>query len=129
LTEKVTFIDHVNIERIPSVIKNADSLFLSLKNDNIFFNTVPAKLQTYMALGKPIIGLLRGDAADIIKQSNCGIVEENYDYIELAEKINNFANKLEPELNQLGKNARSFYEKNFSSDIRKLEILKIIYGS
>ncbi len=129
LTEKVTFIDHVNIERIPSVIKNADSLFLSLKNDNIFFNTVPAKLQTYMALGKPIIGLLRGDAADIIKQSNCGIVEENYDYTELAEKINSFANKLEPELNQLGNNARSFYEKNFSSDLRKLEILKIIYGS
>ena len=35
----------------------ADSLFLSLKNHDIFSKTVPAKLQTYMALGKPIIGV------------------------------------------------------------------------
>ena len=48
--------------------------------------TVPAKLQTYMALGKPIIGVLSGEGANIIKESRSGLIEENYDYIELAKK-------------------------------------------
>ena len=39
-----------------------------------------------MALGKPIIGVLSGEGASIIKKSNCGLVEEDYDYIKLAKK-------------------------------------------
>ena len=35
--------------------------------------TVPAKLQTYMCLSKPIIGLISGEAEDIIRNANCGI--------------------------------------------------------
>ena len=58
-----------------------NSLFLSLKDDEIFSKTVPAKLQTYMALGKPIIGVLKGEGATIIKDSRCGMVEENYNYV------------------------------------------------
>ena len=89
--------------------------------------TVPAKLQTYMALGKPIIGVLSGEGANIIKESRSGLIEENYDYIELAKKINNFANKSELELHEMGKNAMNFYQEKFNSDIRKKQILEIIY--
>ena len=89
--------------------------------------TVPAKLQTYMALGKPIIGVINGEGANIIKESKSGLVEENYDFLELAKKINNFANQSELELNEIGKNARNFYQKKYNSDIRKKQILEIIY--
>ena len=89
--------------------------------------TVPAKLQTYMALGKPIIGVLSGEGANIIKESRSGLTEENYDYKELANKINNFANKSELELYEMGKNAMNFYQKKYNSDIRKKQILEIIY--
>ena len=91
LNSKVSFIEQVNIDLIPSIVSKADSLFLSLKRDPIFSKTVPAKLQTYMAMGKPIIGVLEGEAAKLIIDSDCGIVEESYNYEELAKKINNFA--------------------------------------
>ena len=39
-----------------------------------------------MALGKPIIAVISGEGAKLIKDSNCGIVEENYDYEKLAKK-------------------------------------------
>ena len=78
-----------------------------------------------MALGKPIIGVLSGEGANIIKESRSGLTEENYDYKELANKINNFANKSELELYEMGKNA-NFYQK-YNSDIRKKQILEIIY--
>ena len=127
LNSKVSFIEQVNNDLIPSIVSKADSLFLSLKRDPIFSKTVPAKLQTYMALGKPIIGLLNGEAAKLIIDSDSGIVEENYNYEELAKKINNFACTDNLEKIKKGENAKNYYLKNFSSIIRKNEILKIIY--
>jgi len=127
LSAKVSFIDQVNIDLIPSIVSKADSLFLSLKSDVIFSKTVPAKLQTYMALGKPIIGVLKGEGAQLIVDSNCGIVEENYNYEDLAKKINSFASKNRSELIKKGKNAKKYYFKHFSSQIRKKEILNLIY--
>ena len=127
LSAKVSFIDQVSIDLIPSIVSKADSLFLSLKSDVIFSKTVPAKLQTYMALGKPIIGVLKGEGAKLIVDSNCGIVEENYNYEELAKKINIFASKNSPELIKKGENAKKYYFKHFSALIRKKEILNLIY--
>lgn len=80
-----------------------------------------------MALGKPIIGVLNGEGARLITESNCGIVEENFDYLELAKKINNFIKMSNSELSVLGKNGKTFYQKNFSSKIRMLQIQNIIY--
>ena len=119
--------NQVEIDKIPIIVDKASALFLSLKNEEIFSMTVPAKLQTYMALGKPIIGVINGEGANIIKESKSGLVEENYDFLELAKKINNFANQSELELNEIGKNARNFYQKKYNSDIRKKQILEIIY--
>lgn len=127
LNAKVSFIDQVNIDLIPSIVSKVDSLFLSLKSDVIFSKTIPAKLQTYMALGKPIIGVLSGEGAKLIVDSDCGIVEENYNYEELAKKINSFASKNSSELIKKGENAKKYYSKHFSSLIRKKEILNLIY--
>ena len=127
LNAKVSFIDQVNIDLIPSIVSKVDSLFLSLKSDVIFSKTIPAKLQTYMALGKPIIGVLSGEGAKLIVDSDCGIVEENYNYEELAKKINSFASKNSSELIKKGENAKKYYFKHFSSLIRKKEILNLIY--
>ena len=127
LTNRTTFVDQVEIDKIPIIVDKASALFLSLKNEEFFSMALPAKLQTYMALGKPIIGVINGEGANIIKESKSGLVEENYDFLELAKKINNFANQSELELNEIGKNARNFYQKKYNSDIRKKQILEIIY--
>ena len=127
LNHKVTIIDQVNISLIPTIANKADSLFLSLKNDELFSRTVPAKLQSYMALGKPIIGVLKGEGQRLILESNSGVVEENYNYVELAKKINSFASKSKAELIEQGNNAKKYYYENFSSQIRKREILNLIY--
>jgi glycosyltransferase involved in cell wall biosynthesis len=98
-----------------------------LKNDEIFSKTVPAKLQTYMALGKPIIAVLNGEGAKLIIESNCGLLEKNYDYEKLAININAFANKREAELIHYGDNAKDYYQKYFNSLKRKEEILNLLY--
>jgi len=126
IISKVSFLDQVSIDQIPSYASKASCLFLSLRDREIFSKTVPAKLQSYMALQKPIIAVLKGDGAEIIKDSNCGFVEEKYDYKNLANMIEKMSNMPEEELDNLAKNGRLYYDNHFSIEIRKQQLYNLI---
>jgi len=86
--------------------KGSDFLIVSLIDEPIFELTVPAKTQTYIAAGKPILAVISGDAADIIRDNNLGYTAQpdNIDDIKNAfiqcintskEEINNFTQNCE----------------------------------
>ena len=79
----------------------------------------PGKIQTYMAAGKPIIGAVNGEAAEIIREAGCGFCAGAEDAEGLARCIRDF---MKSDRAQLGKNARNYYEKNFRKEdfIKKL---------
>jgi len=56
-----------------SFYKASDFLIISLIDESIFSATVPAKTQTYISAKKPILGIIRGDTADIISDNNLGV--------------------------------------------------------
>tara|TARA_B100000963_G_scaffold137846_1_gene119947 strand:+ start:26221 stop:27432 length:1212 start_codon:yes stop_codon:yes gene_type:complete len=61
------------IELMPSYFSSADSLLITLKKDEVFSNTLPAKLQPYLTSGKPILGNLSGEGLDIIQKNKIGL--------------------------------------------------------
>ncbi|MCD4756679.1 MAG: glycosyltransferase family 4 protein [Arcobacteraceae bacterium] len=69
--------------------KASNFLIVSLVDKPIFSLTVPAKVQTYIAASKPILAVINGDAADIIKENNLGFVAKPTD----IEEINNIFRK------------------------------------
>jgi len=74
-------------ERMPYFFKNADVLLITLNNDSSVGNTIPAKLQTYMTVGKPILGAISGCANKIITESGCGLCAEAGDSQALASNM------------------------------------------
>ena len=126
LSEKVTLFNQIPVDEIPTYVSKADCLFLSLRDKEIFSKTVPAKLQSYMAMQKPILAVLKGEGADIIKKSKCGFVEINGDYDNLIKLANMISKKSEAELSNLSNNARDFYKSNYKSIDRKKELLKLL---
>ena len=62
-------------------------LIVTLKNEEILKATLPAKVQSYMAAGKPIIAAISGEGNDVIKESSCGLVGEAEDYKKLYENV------------------------------------------
>lgn len=61
------------VERMPSFYAHADALLISLKRNSVFGMTIPGKLQSYLMVGIPILGMIDGEGADIIKVSQAGI--------------------------------------------------------
>ena len=103
----------------------ADVLLVSLKKDPIFSLTIPSKIQSYLACGKPIIASLNGEGARIIEEAQAGFTTQAEDPIELKLAITKATSLTKFELLELGKNARAFYEAEFERDqlIKKLELI------
>lgn len=111
--ELFNFIPKQMAQRIPEFLAASDLAFLSLTNHPLFSMTIPAKLQTYMACGIPILASATGETENIINESKSGICCKPGNAEELADSIMKLKRMSKVELNQLGKNARSYYEENF----------------
>ena len=74
---------------------------------------------------KEIFYSLQGEGANIIKQSKCGIVQENGDYIELANQIRLMTKLSTEELILMGENGRNFYNNAFSQYKRRDQLLHL----
>jgi len=110
---------------MPKFYSCADGLVVSLKRSEIFSVTIPGKLQSYLACGKPIIGSLDGIGAEIIKEANAGFVGSAESVNELKDAVIKLFNLSVDERLQLGNNARQYYEREFEREylLDKLECI------
>lgn len=58
---------------IPQYMAHFDAAFLSFADNELFKMTIPAKLQSYMACGMPVIAVASGETARIIREASCGV--------------------------------------------------------
>ena len=102
---------------MPKYFDKADALLVTLTKDELFQITVPAKVQSYMAAGKPVIGCISGEGQGLIKEANCGFICEAEDYNALSEIVFKIDKMDKNQLNQLGLNALDYFNKNFDRKI------------
>ena len=77
LEDTVIFHGRKPESEIPQYLANADAALLILKPDPVFEMTLPAKLQTYMACGVPIIGCVSGEGKRTIDEADAGVVSND----------------------------------------------------
>jgi glycosyltransferase involved in cell wall biosynthesis len=98
---------------MPKFFSHADALLVSLKKDKIFSLTIPAKIQSYLACGKPIIASIDGEGAKIVNDAKCGVISPAEDSIALSNIIKELMVLDKSSLNEMGNNGRAYYEKEF----------------
>lgn len=120
-----TMIPRVPAERIPEILSNVDAGFISFNKAALWENTIPAKLQSYMACGKAIIASASGETKRVIDEANCGVCTE----IGNAEALANGIWELTKcDSKELGKNAREYFESHFNKKMLMDEMDKYIGG-
>lgn len=113
LKETVSVLGRFPIEAMPAFFEKADVMLLSLKDGLIFNLTVPAKLQAYMAAGKPIVGMISGEGQNLINDSRCGFATDAGNYRELANIILQMNSIDEHTRKIFGKNGEEYYKRYF----------------
>lgn len=120
--DNVVFYGRRPLEEMPEFYKKADAMLVTLAADPVLSLTLPGKVQSYMAVGKPIIGAIDGETKKVIEEAECGLCG-NADNAELlAENIRRFISD-DIDRKQFGRNARKFYERYFQTELfmNKLE--------
>ena len=88
--DNVIFHGRKPLEEMPKYYAMADAMLVTLYKNDVISKTLPGKVQTYMAAGKPIIGAIDGEAARVITESGCGLCSPAEDADKLAENVRDF---------------------------------------
>ena len=102
------------VSEIGPILRLADVLLVHLRDDPLFRITVPSKTQAYLAIGKPILMGVNGDASDLIKNAQAGICCEPQNPDSIASAVGHLYNMNRADLEQFGVNAMNYYDKNLS---------------
>lgn len=118
-------IDRQPAERIPELLAACDAAFISFKDEPLFYKTIPAKLQSYMACGMPVIASAQGETERIINEADCGICAGIGDVEELSKGIRRMMRKVPT---QMGENGRKYFGKKFDKQILMDQMEKYFRG-
>ncbi len=114
------------VEAMPSFFEKADMMLVTLNDSQISKLTAPAKIQAYMCAAKPILGMIDGEGADLIKKSGCGYVVPAGDYKGLAELVQRCSELSRTELRNMGSNGKEFYNRYFEKSVCMKNLREII---
>ncbi len=115
--QNIVFLSPVPMAEVGTLLNAADALLVHLRKDPLFEITIPSKTQAYMAVGKPLLMAVNGDAADLILQSGGGIVAESENAEELAKAAEQLASLPPEQLLKMGKSAQEFYKKHMALSV------------
>ena len=113
--KNVAFYGRKPLDEMPSYYSKADAMIVSLCGDSLISSTLPGKVQTYMAAGKPILATANGETKQVIEEAKCGFCSEADSvekFVGIIRKFIEYKNKKE-----LGENSYNYYKKNFDKNI------------
>jgi glycosyltransferase involved in cell wall biosynthesis len=104
-------------EAMPGIMRQASALLVSLVRDPIMSQTIPSKIQTYLAAGRPIVASLEGEGAQVVEESGAGVACASEDPAALAAAIRGLHRASAAELAAMGACGRAHYAKYFEPEM------------
>lgn len=110
----VIFIPRMPMAEVGGVLELSNLLLVHLKKDPLFEITVPSKTQAYMAMGKPVLMAVAGDAANLVQRAECGCVAISENVESIQQAILKIYHLPASEQLKMCLNARKFYLQELS---------------
>jgi glycosyltransferase involved in cell wall biosynthesis len=115
-------------ENMSKFYKGSDFLIVSLIDEPIFSVTVPAKTQTYIAAKKPILAIINGDTADIVRDNNLGLSVNPSNIGLIVDAFEQCIDMSKEEKNNFVENSDRLIKATFNKDLIISRITKVLVG-
>lgn len=112
--DNVEFLPAVQMGQVGDYLRAADALLVHLRDDELFEITIPSKIQAYMAIGKPILLAVKGDATNLVNEARCGIIAEPENPLSLVNAAIKLESMTKDELHSMGENGKEYYVRELS---------------
>ncbi|MBR5540016.1 MAG: glycosyltransferase family 4 protein [Clostridia bacterium] len=120
LEAPVTFYGRKPLRDMPTYYAMADAMLVTMQKDPVISLTLPGKVQSYLAAGKPIIGAASGETQRVIGESESGVCADAEDAQGLADCVREFVRS---DKQAFMTNARRYYNDHYTKEkfMEKLE--------
>lgn len=115
LENKIIYHGALPIEEAEQFYLNADALIVSLKDAGYVGKTIPNKAIQYLKYGRPILGIIKGDGENLLKEAN-GTIFSSQKEEDIVDAIRKIISLTKEEKSQLGKNNKTYFEENLTSE-------------
>ncbi len=115
--EHIHFHDYRHPAEMAALFSEADALLVHLRRDRLFEITIPSKTQAYLAVGKPILMGVRGDAANLIEEAGAGIPFEPESPESLAAAVGELIALSAEERAKMGEAGAEYYDNYLSFEV------------
>lgn len=114
LEKHVMFHGRKELKDLKYFYELADICVLTLIDNSSISNTIPAKVQGYMASGNPILAIVsNGSSSKLIEEAKCGVIVDTNNIKDIALKIEYMINNIE-QCYKMGQNGRGYFINNFT---------------
>lgn len=113
---------------MPGILAQASAVLVSLVKDPIISQTVPSKVQAYLAAGKPIIASLDGEGARVVMEAGAGVVCPAEDAQALADAVLQLRDALPEDRQQMAQRGLIYYEQHFEPTLLAKRLAQILSG-
>ncbi len=98
---------------MPTIFSQASALLVSLVRSPIMGQTVPSKVQAYLAAGRPIVASLDGEGARVVTEAGAGVACPAEDAEALSEAVLRLRQMSPAQLERFGTAGREYYQQHF----------------
>ncbi|WP_158632522.1 glycosyltransferase family 4 protein [Verrucosispora sp. FIM060022] len=123
---RVVFLGHQPLERMIDLMPLGDVQLISLRDRPLHRKTMPSKVQSSLACGRPIVAALAGDAARLVDESGAGFVAPPGDSRALADAIRRMYELGAEKREEMGRNGRQFYLDRLSEPIGSVSLANLL---
>lgn len=128
VSDEVVFVGRVSEAEANRYVRYADCAYLSFRNNELFNMTLPAKLQTYLACGTPILAAAGGESAELIQSAKCGIAVPP-ELEKLVSGVKTMVAASAQERAEMAEAARSCFDTHFTMDRLVDQLIDVMNSS
>lgn len=127
--KNIVFHGRIAKELVPETMSTADAQLVSLANSEFLRHTTPSKISSLLASEVPVIGLIAGDGAQLLKDSGAALVVEPGDAEALADAVTRMADMPADERQRMAKSGRSYYIAHLSAAVTGARVVNALKGA
>jgi colanic acid biosynthesis glycosyl transferase WcaI len=116
LGKQVLLLGRHPLERMPAFLMHADAALVALRPEPAFAMTIPGKVQTYLAAGKPILAMIDGEGAEVVRLAGAGFTAPAGDAAAFADAIRQMMATPPAKRLEMGRNGQEFARVEFDRD-------------
>ncbi len=130
--DNVEFPGRMPLEEMPALYASSDAMLLTLAKAEggslVSKYTIPRKLQSYLASGRPVVAATDGMASRIVEEGDCGLAVPAEDPEALAAAMVSFAETEAEGRAAMGARAKALYEREYSRERFFVSLGEILDG-